>query len=65
MDREERPLTDELAALLGDLATVLDDLVLAIQDIKANVCEVAQELRRKAAKQLYELADRLQATEGE
>ncbi len=30
MDREERPLTDELAALLGELATVVDDLVLAI-----------------------------------
>ena len=53
---------DELAALLHELATVLDDLVLAVRDVKANVCETVQELRHRAARRLYELADRLTGT---
>lgn len=56
-------MTDELAALLGELDTVLDDLVLALRDAKANVCEAVEELRNEAAARLYELADRLLATE--
>jgi tRNA U34 5-carboxymethylaminomethyl modifying enzyme MnmG/GidA len=63
MNREERPMTDELTALLGELAAVLDDLVLAIREVKASVCEAVQELRHRAARRLYELADRLMATE--
>jgi hypothetical protein len=63
MNREERPMTAELAAMLRDLATVLDDLVLAVQDTKASVCEALEDLRRRAARRLYELADRLLATE--
>jgi len=63
MNREETPITDELAALLSELAAVLDDLVLAIRDVKANVCEALEELRHRAARRLYELADRLLATE--
>ena len=56
-------MTDELAALLGELATVLDDLVLAIRDARASVCGALEELRHRAARRLYELADRLLATE--
>jgi hypothetical protein len=63
MNKEERPMTDELAALLGDLVTVLDDLVLAVRDVKANVCEALEALRHKVARRLYELADRLLVTE--
>lgn len=63
MNREQRPLTEELAALLGELDTVLDDLALAIRDAKANVCEALGELRHKATRRLYELADRLLAAE--
>jgi hypothetical protein len=62
MNREERPPTDELAALLGELATVLDDTALAIRDAKARICEVLEELRHEAALRSYELADRLLAT---
>jgi hypothetical protein len=63
MNTEKTPMTDELAALLGELDTVLDDLALAVRDTKANICEAVEELRHEAARRLYELADRLLATE--
>jgi len=64
MNREERPITDELTALLSELAAVLDELVLVIREVKASVCEAMEELRHRAARRLYEFADRLLATEG-
>jgi hydroxymethylpyrimidine/phosphomethylpyrimidine kinase len=51
------------AFIRSQMETVLDDLVLAVRDAKASVCDALEELRRKAARRLYELADRLLATE--
>ena len=56
MNTEEGLMTDKLAA-------VLDELALAIRDAKADVCELLGELRHKVAQRLYDLADRLIATE--
>ena len=45
------------------MTTELDDLLLAVRDANASACEAMEELRHKVAQRLYELADRLLATE--
>jgi len=65
MNREEKPITDELATLLDEVAAVLHDLVLAVRETKADVCEALDELRHRAASRLYELGDRLLETESD
>ena len=56
MNTQQDPITDELA-------TVLDDLVLATRHAKADLRQLLHQLRHNAARRLYDLADRLTATE--
>ena len=63
MNTRQDPITDELTALLDELATVLDDLALATRDAKADLRQLLHQLRHSAAHRLYDLADKLTATE--